>query len=217
MTTRDQIDAANRVKDEIDLSEFMPQKNTTQNFATQYININGETSPAVLAGILGCSPAMVYQYRQNGMLPPNSDASYRDCIKHHVLFYKNKSANKATGLSEAALLQKVQLDRARTESTWLQIKRDRGQLVETTTLAQVFEPHFLHMRTQLCSIARKFPEVQKEIDTIMNGWARLGEELRIEAQQELDDFIEMKMNEEIEIDEVPQEEIESTDWRDEDA
>jgi hypothetical protein len=205
---RDQIENAAANKVEMDLSEFMPTAKPVSN-APQYVNINGEVSPAVLAGILGCSDAMIYKYRQNGMLPPNSDASYRDSIKHHVLYYKNKSANKATGLSEAALLQKVQLDRARTESTWLQIKKDRGQLVDVDTLAQVFEPHFLHMRTQLCSIARKFPEVQKEIDAIMNGWARLGEEMRVNAQKELDDFIEMKMEEEIQIEEVDPEEAEA--------
>ena len=163
------------------------------------VDINGEISPAVLAGILGCNVSMVYQYRQDGKLPPNSDASLRDCLKHHVTYWKNKSIQKATGLSEAALLQKVQLDRARTESTWLQIKKERGELVDTDLLAQTFEPHFLHLRTQLCSLARKHPDIQMEIDKILNGWAKLGEEMSIKATEELQDFIQIQMDKEIDI------------------
>lgn len=214
--TRDQIE--NAASAEIDLSEFIPkEKAAPVKAGAQYVNINAEVSPSVLAGILGVADASVYKYRQDGKLPPNSDATLRDCIKHHVLFWKNKSTNKATGLSEAALLQKVQLDRARTESTWLQIKRDRGQLVDVAQLSQVFEPHFLHMRTQLCSIARKFPEVQKEIDAILNGWAKLGEEMRINSQEELNAFIEQKMDEEIEIEDYEMDDATLLDSDDEES
>ena len=190
---------------DLDLSEFL--KDTAQNTAVitkgkQLVDINGEVSPAVLAGLLGCNVSMVYQYRQDGKLPPNSDASLRDCIKHHITFWKNKSIQKATGLSEAALLQKVQLDRARTEATWLQIKRDRGELVDTEVLAQTFEPHFLHMRTQLCSLARKHPDLQVELDKIMSGWARLGEDMKLQAEEELSNFIQTQMEQEIEIEDA---------------
>jgi hypothetical protein len=200
---RDQIDNAAQAQRAVsaDLDALLGTP-TVPARGKQLIDINGEVSPAVLAGLLGCNVSMVYQYRQDGKLPPNSDATLRDCLKHHVLFWKNKSISKATGLSEAALIQKVQLDRARTESTWLQIKKERGELVETSVLAQVFEPHFLQMRTQLCSIARKFPDVQVEIDKLLNGWSRLGEELKLTAAEELDNFIQTQMEQEVEIDDT---------------
>lgn len=212
---RDQIENGRNITavgdlGDLDLSEFLtPQADAKR--GKQLVDINGEVSPAVLAGILGCNVSMVYQYRQDGKLPPNSDASLRDCLKHHVTYWKNKSIQKATGLSEAALLQKVQLDRARTEATWLQIKRDRGELVDTAKLAQTFEPHFLHLRTQLCSLARKNPSLQVEIDKIMAGWAKLGEEMKLQATEELDNFIQTQMEKEVEIEDADLEEVEGED------
>lgn len=191
----------------IDLSEFMtaatgPQPKTGKH----YVDLNGEVSPAVLAGLLDCNVSLIYQMRQNGRLPPNSDASLRDCVKHHIAFWKQKSINKVNGLQDAATVQKIQLDRARTESAWLQIKKDRSELVDVNQLATVFEPYFIQMRTQLCSLSRKHPEIQTELDKIMDDWARLGEELRAQASQELDLFIDQELNKEVEFDDESAEE-----------
>lgn len=180
---------------DIDLDEFLTKPKGT---AAQMVNLNGEVSPAVLAGILGVNVSMIYTYRQEGKLPPNSDASLRECIKFHLTWWQNKSTNKANGLSEAVQLQKIQLDRARTEAQWLAIKKERGELVDIKLLAATFEPYFLQMKAQLASIARKHPELQHELDTLQKSWVKLGSEMRVQASEELDDFIRREMDKEIE-------------------
>lgn len=194
--TRDQVDNAE------DMFAFLETPQPSEgNSSVQMININGPASPAVLSGILGCNVAMIYQARQDGKLPPNSDASYRDCIKHHVTFWKTKSASKANNMTEAALVQTIQLNRAKTEAQWLAIKKERGELVDTKLLAEAFEPYFLNMRMQLCSIARKFPDMQGEVDKLIATWQELGKAMMLKSQDELDNFIQLQMEQEIELEE----------------
>lgn len=192
---RDQIESSRFP--EIDLSDLMTGPGSRKVKTEQYVNLNGEVSPAVLAGLLDCNVSLIYQMRQNGRLPPDSGASLKDNIRYHLEFWKKKAANKVNGLQDAATLQKIQLDRVRTEQAWLGVKKDRGELVEVEKLALVFEPYFTQLRTQLCSLARKHPEMQIEIDKIMNNWARLGEEVQEIAKKELDTFIEQEMEKEI--------------------
>ena len=182
----------------IDLSEFMDSSaKAMEEKGRLLVNINGEVPPAILAGFLDCNVSLVYQMRQNGRLPPDSGASFKDCIRHHLSYWKTKAASKVNGLQDAATLQKIQLDRAKTEQAWIQIKRDRGELVETKQLALTLEPYFTQLRTQLCSLARKNPEIQEELDKILNDWSGLGIELKKLAQDKLDAFIESEMEKEI--------------------
>lgn len=201
-TSRDKIEASRNMshKQEMDvLAEFLP---TTSSGSKQLLNMNGEASPAVLAGIFGINVSQIYQFRQDGKLPPNSDASYRECIKWHLTFYKTKSISKASSMGEAALIQKIKLDTAKTEQTWLSIKKDRGELVDVEILAEQFESHFIHMRMQLCAIARRKPEMEKDIDKILSEWCRLGKGLMKKSEEELNTFIEKKMEEEIQVEEA---------------
>lgn len=202
---QNQIDSAkDRTQDILKILETELPPDTNTKTGTQLVDINSAASPAVLSGILGCNVAMIYQYRQDGKLPPNSDASYRDAIKHHVLFWKTKSTNKASSMADAALIQKTQLDRAKTEAQWLSIKKERGELVDTKILAEVFEPYFLQLRQQLASLARKYPDLQQDIDSMLGGWERLGQEMLQKSEQELEEFIQNEMDKEIEMD-VPDE------------
>lgn len=194
--TRDQIEGSNPPTED-NIFAFLDTPGLPT--GKQLADLNSAVSPAVLAGLLGCNVAMIYQYRQDGKLPPNSDASLRDCIKHHVLYYKTKAASKANNMSEAALVQKIQLDRAKTEQAWLAIKKERGELVDTKILAEVFEPYFINVRMQLCSLARKFPEMQQEVDKMISGWKELGKKVMMKSQQELDDFIQIQMEKEVEL------------------
>ena len=164
----------------------------------QLIDLYAPISPAVLSGIFGCNVQMLYQYRQDGKLPPNTDANYRDCIKHHLDYWKTKSVRKASNLQEAALLQDTQLKRAKTEREWLAIKKERGELVDITELALTFEPYFIAMRSQLVSLGRKHPEIQDSIDGLLSTWQKLGEEITKQAAEDLDTFITEQM--EVEID-----------------
>lgn len=164
----------------------------------QVININGKPSPAVLASLLGINVAMIYQGRQDAKLPPNSAASYRECITHYVNYWKTKSSSKVSNVSEAAVLQKIKLDAAKTESEWLNIKQKKMELLDTKVLAETFEPIFLHIRTQLVSIARKHPDTQVEIDRSLEELYHLGEKVFSKGAEDLEAFIATKLDEEVE-------------------
>jgi hypothetical protein len=199
--TRDEID---NNKDLSGLLEGIPGLDPSlpaphPRVAAQLIDLNGAPSPAVLSGILGSSVAMVYQYRQDGKLPPNSDASFRDCIIHHINYWKNKAASKASNVAEAALIQEMRLREAKIEREYLALKKDKGDLIDINVLAEVFEPAFLAVRTQLCSLARKHPDLQSEIDKILSGWDKLGQETFKKADAEFTDYIQMMMERELEL------------------
>lgn len=166
---------------------------------SQIININSKASPAVLASLLGINVSMIYQGRQDGKLPPNADATYRECIAYYCNYWKVKSSSKVSNVGEAALLQKIKLDAAKTEDQWLSIKQKRMELLDVNILAETFEPVFLHIRAQLVTIARKFPDIESHIDKTLDDLYRLGESVFKKASEELDTFIDIKLNEEVAI------------------
>lgn len=172
----------------------------------QIINLDEGASPAVLSGLFSKNVSLIYQMRQDGKLPPNSSATYRDCIKHYTEFLQNRATKKASNVAEASLLQKIQLDRAKTESEWLNLKVKRGELVDTTDLAIEFEGYFTLMRGQLNAIARKFPETVEDIDNLLNHWSDLGNALVSNSAQEIANFVEIEMNKEIDLGETEEEE-----------
>ena len=147
--------------------------------------------------------------RQDGKLPPNSSATYRDCIKHYTEYLQNRATKKASNVAEASLLQKIQLDRAKTESEWLNLKVKRGELVDTTDLAIEFEGYFTLMRGQLNAIVRKFPETMEDIDNLLNHWNELGRGLISKTSQDIENFVEIEMNKEIDLTEPREEEDEN--------
>lgn len=197
---RDQI--GEKVYEEPDILKDFFSESSESKVGKQLIDLNAEASPAVLSGVLGCNVSLVYQFRQDGKLPPNSDASYRDCVKHHIQYWKKKSISKANNMAEANLAQSIQLNRAKTEMQWLTIKKERGELVDTKLLAQVFEPFFINLRIQLISLARKHPDLQQEVDNMLSGWQKLGQQMLQKSQEELDNFIETQMNQDIELETV---------------
>ncbi len=172
-----------------------------QDLNQQLININGKVSPAVLSSLLGINVAMVHQGRQDGKLPPNSNATYKECLNYYINYWKSKAASKVSSVSEAALMQKIKLDAAKTENEWLNIKQKKQELLDIQQLETAFEPVFIHIRTRLVSISRKHPETIETIDQAMEELYHLGESLFNKGKQDLDDFISTKMSEEIELDE----------------
>lgn len=162
------------------------------------IHLDTQASPAILAGVLGINVSSVNQGRQTNMLPPNSSATYRQCIQHYVNHWKQKSSRRASSISEAALMQKMKLDAAKTESEWQNIKQKKEELIDVQQLAETFEPVFLHIRTQLVSLSRKFPEIQTDVDRCLEELCELGERTLAKGKEDLDGFIDMKMNAETE-------------------
>lgn len=165
----------------------------------QIINLDEGASPAVLSGLFSKNVSLIYQMRQDGKLPPNSSATYRDCIKHYTEYLQNRATKKASNVAEASLLQKIQLDRAKTEREWINLKKERGELVDTTDLAIEFEGYFTLMRGQLNAIARKFPETTEDIDNLLSHWRDLGSTLYSKATEDIANFVEIEMNKEIDL------------------
>jgi len=166
---------------------------------SQIIDLNKQASPAVLSGMFGVNVKLIYQYRQDGKLPPNTDATYKECVHWYANFWKAKSKSKASDMVEASLIQKIKLDAAKTEQAWLNIKKERGELVDTAILAERFESHFIQMRMQLTSLARTAPEYQVRIDKMLASWDKLGQGMLDKSNMELESFIQQKMEEEIEV------------------
>lgn len=190
---QDQIDSN---KDYSLLDELPPVSGM---IAPQLINLNGSVNLQVLAGLLDANISMMYAYRQNGKLPPNSDATYKDCIRHHLTWWKNRASQKANNLADASLLQEMKLREAKIEREWLAVKKAKEELLDITVLAEVLEPVFLGLRTQLCSLARKYPEMEKEIDTILETWEKSGKAMFEKADLEMTTFIEEMTEKEVDL------------------
>ncbi len=168
----------------------------------QAINLEEPASAAVLSGLLWKRPknvSLIYQMKQSGKLPPESAASYRENIIWYVDYLENRATRKANNVAEASLLQKIQLDRARTEAEWLNLRVKRGELVDTTDLAITFEGYFTLMRGQLNMIARKFPETTEDVDNLLTHWNELGRAMIQRSSQAIENFVEREMNKEIDL------------------
>lgn len=175
----------------------------------QVIDLDSPASPAVLSGLLWKKPknvSLIYQMKQSGKFPPHTAASYRDNLTWYIDYLENRATKKANNIAEASMLQKIQLDRAKTESEWLNLKVKRGELVDTTDLAIEFEGYFTLMRGQLNAIVRKFPETTEDIDNLLKHWNDLGKELIRKSSEDLDNFVEAEMNKEIDLEEGEEEE-----------
>lgn len=146
-------------------------------------------SPAVLAGILGVNVSLIYQMRQSNKLPPDSNASYRACLQHHLTYYKNAAARRASNITDAAALQKIKLDEARTEREWLSVRTERRELVDTKELAMQLEPFFNTLRSQLVALTRELPETIPSVDRMLQEWSLLGEQMQFEAENTFTEFV----------------------------
>ena len=153
------------------------------------IDLDLPVSPAILAGILGISIPMVYQGRQDGKLPPESNATYRNCIQQYVQWHKKRSNVKASSMAERKMLQEIRNGIAKEEQTWLDIKAKRELLIDKQEVANIVEPIFYLVKSGLVNLARKRPEVQEEIDGILRSWATLGERMVSVADMDADKFV----------------------------
>lgn len=163
------------------------------------VNLDAANSPAILASLLDISKSSIYEARTDGKLPPNTDATYRQCIQFYCNYWKMRAGGKASSIAEAALAQKIQLDMAKTEREWLDIKEKKGELVDVKVMAELFEPAFLHIRTMLVSLSRKFPEIAEEVDRGLDELHHLGDRVLASGRADMDTFIETKMLETFEL------------------
>jgi uncharacterized protein YaaN involved in tellurite resistance len=142
---------------------------------------------------------MVYQGRQDGKLPASPDASYRDCIQHYISFYKKKINSRSTSMAEAKLAQDIRNGIAKEEQQWLEIKRLKMELLEASEMKELFEPIFHIIRSSLVNLSRKYPELQNEIDNMMESWNRLGEQVEQKAVVDSNAYVQSMLEKELSV------------------
>lgn len=169
------------------------------------IDLDAIPSPAVLAGILDIPVSMIHQGRQDGKLPAKTTASYRECIHQYLHYYKKKINSKSTSMGEAKLAQDIRNGIAKEELQWLEIKREKEQLIDVAEMKDLFEPIFQIIRSSLVNLSRQYPETQKEVDNMMNSWFTLGEKIATKASQDANDFVQSMLEKELTMPEVEEE------------
>ena len=186
--------------DPLDLDDLISgSKPSYDRQPAQMIDLYAEASPAVLAGILKINVSLIYQYRQNGKLPPNSTASYRDCIYHYVTYYKNAAVVKSTSLTDADLEQRILLNRAKTEGQLWENMKTRKELIDVKLLAERFEPYFVNVRSGLHGLARKFPEAKETINKLLLEWNEVGKGLLEKTDQQLAELVQEQLEEKLDL------------------
>lgn len=160
------------------------------------VALDDEVSTRVLSGILGVNVSQIYSFRKDGKLPFSPRASLRKCLLHHLDYYRSRSLRRAGNVGDADLIQKIKLNKAKTEQTWLAVRKERGELVDVELLSEQFEPHFLHLRMQLHSLARKHPELREGLDKVLEEWSLLGEKLMRVSKEQLGQFIQKQLEDE---------------------
>jgi len=161
--------------------------------------LSNKVSPAILSAMLGCYPENIYQMRQDGRLPPSPEASYFECIKHHLEYLKGKVNARRTTMGEAKLEQDIRNGKAKEVLQWLEVKEKKESLVEVHTLKDNFEAVFHTINSGLVNVTREYPETQKAIDKMLASWNELGQKMVTLAGEEGAAFVDAQINKELEI------------------
>ena len=181
------------------------------------IDLDSQASPAILAGILDIPVSMVHQGRQDGKLPAKTSATYRECIQHYVFYYKKKINSRSGSMLEAKTAQDIRNGIAKEEMQWLEIKREKEQLLDITVMKDLFEPIFQIVRSSLVNVARKHPQVTPDIDNMLESLNTLGEKIAIKAGQDADDFVKTMLEKELTLNKAEDEVEEAFDLGEENA
>lgn len=166
------------------------------------IDLESIPSPAVLAGILDIPVPMVHQGRQDGKLPPRTDATYRECIHRYIEYYKSKVNSRATTMGEAKLEQDIRNGIAKEHLQWLEVKKNKEELLELAVVKDFFEPVFHIINSSLVNLARKYPSIMPEIDNMLSSLYDLGNKIEQKATIDGDNFVKTMLENQVEIPEA---------------
>lgn len=157
------------------------------------IDMDAIISPAVLSGILGISVPMVFQGKQDGKLPPESNSTYRRNIQQYIQWHKQRNNLKAGTIAEKKMVQDTRNGAAKEEQQWMKIRAERGELIDKAEFSEVFLPIFQLVKSSLVVLARENPALQEKIDTILKTWTGLGEEISEKAKEDGENFVKTKL------------------------
>ena len=147
------------------------------------------------------STPMIYQYRQENKLPPDENATYRQCIHFYLNWYKTKVNVKSSDLYERNMLQSIRNGIVKEQLGWMELQKQRSELVDKNLFFQVLSPVMGLTKSGLVNISRKYPETQAEIDTLLKTLEDAGHKISQEAIQDSLNFVDAMMDKEVELDE----------------
>lgn len=163
------------------------------------INLDETASTTILAGLLDISQPAVYQFRHQGKLPPDENATYRQCLTHHIDYLKNKARRKVADAFEQQTLQQIRLGIAKEQQIWLDIKEKRKELIDKELFLETIAPIFSVIKTGLVALTREFPETTEKVDTLISNWQSLGTQLVAEANVEGEKFVSNMLTKKIDL------------------
>jgi len=156
-------------------------------------SLEEDYSPLVLAGIFGEAPSGIYRLIKLGRIPPT--CSYRDALRAYVNYWKLRGKAGENAISEIVMARRAELDRVRIEQGWFNIRKERGLLISKEEFVEVFSPIYLQIRDQLRALIKRHPDLRQEIDGILESWADIGKQYKIEVKESLDNYVEDQLNE----------------------
>jgi hypothetical protein len=155
---------------------------------------SAEYSPIVLAGFLGISASNVYQLVKQGRM--TGGCSYREAVQSYVAFWRKKADVQSNSIAEISLARKAELDRAKVELTWLQVKKERGELINRLEFSEILGSVFGSIKGQMLSLGKKYNEdVREDIHLLLESWAKLGEVYIDQAERDRERFLQLQRNE----------------------
>lgn len=166
------------------------------------IDINSPASPAVLAGILGITVAMIYQYRQNGQLPANTNASYSECISHHVKYFKTRNNAKASSSIELKILADTKLANQKSEMMALEIAEKRKTLLNREIFLETLSPILSLINSSMNRIAKEYPETLKSIANLQSTLCALGNSAATLAEADSANYVEHLLEDKVVMEDV---------------
>jgi hypothetical protein len=167
-----------------------------------FIDINDSNDANILAGLLGISVQMVYAARKDGKLPAKTEATYKECIQQYINFYKTKVSSKASSMYDAKLEQDIRNGIAKEQMQWLEIKKQKQDVIDIQVVAELMQPIFQIIKSNLVNIARKFPETEKDIDRAFDSLYSLGVKLAEKANLDADNYVQEQLDKEIDLPEA---------------
>jgi hypothetical protein len=161
------------------------------------IDLDEPNVPAVLAGLLDINVKMVYQARQDGKLPSDTKASFRQCVSHYIHYYKKKSSLKLGTVGVEKTIQETRNLRATEELKLLEIKERKQELIEVSVFTETFQPIFDTITDGLIAISRSHPKTDKDIRNLLRTWYSIGQNLESLAVRELETFVQDRLDEDL--------------------
>lgn len=192
------------------------------------VNLKSKVEPAKLATILGVNVSLVYQHAQAGRLPnPLIESTYIECIQEYINHYKKqndykikkaeleveskKSKFKASiegfedgmpPLLAAKTKQDIRLGIAKEAQLWQKAAIERGDYISKAEMTTLVEPFIMGIRQAMLAIALESPEVERQVDLIMENLSHVGDLLTEGAMQESKDLVQKIMNRDVDFSDI---------------